>query len=53
MSVRSIERLMVKLLWAVCLAVIVRWVVVHKLPEDTRRGSDPRARESAQRTGRT
>jgi hypothetical protein len=53
MTVRSIERLLVKLLWAVCLVVIVRWVVVHKLDEDTRRGSEPRAHENAQLTGRT
>ena len=47
MGVRSIERLMVRLLWAVCLVVIVRWIVVHKLDEDTRRGGEtahPRGR---------
>jgi hypothetical protein len=53
MTVRRIERLMVRMLWAVCLVVIVRWVVVHKLDEESRRGSEPRARESAQRMGRS
>lgn len=53
MTVRRIERLMVRLLWAVCLGVIARWVVVHKLVEDARRGAEPRAREIVQATGRS
>jgi len=31
MTVRSIERLMVSLLWAICLVVIVRWFVLPRL----------------------
>ena len=36
MTARSIERLFVRALWAICLVVIVRWFVVHKLDPSQR-----------------
>ena len=31
MTARSIERLWIRLMWTICLVVIVRWLVIHKL----------------------
>jgi len=51
MTVRSIERLMVRLLWAICLVVITRWLVVHKV--DGQQGVRDLKQRPAQLSGRS